>query len=67
MELNSLPGILTGVAFLALMFGFVIYDSALTVGGAIDLVVQNPLVSVPIGLAFLFMVLFGTRGTHQDG
>lgn len=67
MEHNRPVEILTVLAVLALIVGFVIYDSALTVQGAVDLPLATPLIAVPVGLAFLLLVLFGTRGEQQDG
>ena len=66
MERNSLAGILTALAMIAGILGFVVYDSALTFQQVLDLVLQNPLISVPVGLLLLFVVLFGNRSGPTD-
>ena len=58
MELNSPVRILSGLAVISLIVGLVIYDSALTIRQVVDLAVQNPLVTVPVGLFFLGLLLF---------
>jgi hypothetical protein len=67
MELNSPVEILTGLAVISFIVGIVIYDSALTIRQVVDLAVQNPLVTVPVGLLFLFFLLFAnpTRGSDD--
>lgn len=62
MEVNSPLGILSGLAVLTIIVGAVIYDSALTVQQAIDLVLQHPLIAAPIGLLVVLMLLFGKGG-----
>jgi len=68
MELNSPVEILTGLAVISFIVGIVIYDSALTIRQVVDLAVQNPLVTVPVGLLFLGYFLFaeGTPGSGGD-
>ena len=71
MELNSPVEILTGLAVSSVVISFiggiVIYDSALTIRQVVDLAVQNPLVTVPVGLLFLGFLLFAnpTRGSDD--
>lgn len=67
MELKKPLEILTALAVLGLIVGFVISDSALTVQGAVELALANSLIAEPVGLAVLYLVPFGTRGEHQDG
>lgn len=62
MEMNGPLGILSGFAVLGLIVGAVIWDSYLTFRGALELALQNPLVSAPVGLLFLWLVLFGKGG-----
>ena len=67
MEINSPVEILTGLAVISFIVGIVIYDSALTIRQVVDLAVQNPLVTVPVGLLFLGFLLFAnpTRGSDD--
>lgn len=67
MEVNSPLEILSGLAVMGGIVGFVIYDSHLTVRGAVDLALQNPLIAAAFGLIALLISLFGKGGGGTGG
>lgn len=67
METNGPLGILTGLVFVGIVVGGVIYDSPLTFQQATDLALQNWLTAAPIGLLLLLLVLFGHGGGGDGG
>lgn len=64
MEMNGPLGIVSGLTVVGLIIGAVIWDSYLTFQEALDLALQNPLISAPVGLLLLFLVLFGEGGAR---
>ena len=66
MEGNSPVEILTGLTVITLIVGFVVYDSALTVRQVVALALQNPLITVPVGLLLFILLLFANPSRGAD-
>jgi uncharacterized protein (DUF983 family) len=51
---------------ITLIVGFVVYDSALTVRQVVALALQNPLITVPVGLLLFILLLFANPSRGAD-